>query len=224
MRVLGDGVYAAENVHVRRDESDWTVSIDELQGLCPNLAWVTLVVAWFGDDLRAGSCTIRPKVDEATKATRGAEWDVAGLTRGTAGTVSQVEGRPAYGGSPSDASVVRAIADLKARGLKVVLAPFVLMDIPAGNALPDPEGGVGQPAYPWRGLITCDPAPGRRGRPTRAPRLRMRSTRSLERRRRGILGSRTRRSCIPGRQSGAIGEWRCIMPSLPRWPAGWTPS
>ena len=47
--------------------SDWTVSIDELQALCPNLEWVTLVVAWFGDDLRAGSCTIRPKVDDATR-------------------------------------------------------------------------------------------------------------------------------------------------------------
>ena len=54
-RTLGDGVYDAENAHVRRDTSDWTVSIDELQALCPKLEWVTLVVAWFGDDLRAGS-------------------------------------------------------------------------------------------------------------------------------------------------------------------------
>ena len=44
------------------------------------------------------------------------------------------------------------IAELKARGLKVTLYPFVMMDIPAGNALPDPwTGAAPQPAYPWRG-------------------------------------------------------------------------
>jgi hypothetical protein len=31
--------------------------------------------------------------------------------------VSQHEGGPAYGGTPSDAAVLAAIADLKARGL-----------------------------------------------------------------------------------------------------------
>jgi hypothetical protein len=145
------------------------VSIDELQALCPNLEWVTLVVAWFGDDLRAGVCTIRPKVDEAEKVTRGAEWSVSGLTRATASQVSQINGRAAYGGSPSDLSVVRAIEDLKARGLNVVLAPFILMDVPAGNALPDPYTGAdGQGAYPWRGLITCIPAPGQPGSPDKS--------------------------------------------------------
>ncbi|HEX9906593.1 MAG TPA: glycoside hydrolase/phage tail family protein, partial [Propylenella sp.] len=165
-RLGGPGETLAENVHVLRDVADWTVSIDELQALCPNLEWVTLVVAWFGDDLRAGSCTIRPKVDDPDKATEGATWEVAGLTRAEAMQVSLVDERPAYGGTPNDLSVVRAIADLKARGLKVVLAPFILMDVPAGNALPDPETGeTGQPAYPWRGRITCHPAPGQPGTP-----------------------------------------------------------
>jgi hypothetical protein len=36
------------------------------------------------------------------------------------------------------------------------------MDVAQGNALPDPyTGEAGQPPYPWRGQITCDPAPGR---------------------------------------------------------------
>jgi hypothetical protein len=161
----GEGVTLAENAHVRRDVSDWTVSIDELQATCPNLEWVTLVVAWFGDDLRAGTCTIRPKVDDAAKVTSGAEWQVSGLTRATAEEVSRVGGRPAYGGSPSDLSVVRAIQDLKERGLGVLLAPFVMMDIAEGNALPNPYGGTGQPPYPWRGRITCSPAPGEPGSP-----------------------------------------------------------
>jgi len=99
-RLGGPGETLAENVHVLRDVADWTVSIDELQALCPNLEWVTLVVAWFGDDLRAGSCTIRPKVDDPDKATEGATWEVAGLTRAEAMQVSLVDGRPAYGGTP----------------------------------------------------------------------------------------------------------------------------
>ena len=39
---------------------------------------------------------------------------------------------------PSDDSVDAPDPGLKARGLKVVLYPFVMMDVPAGNALPDP--------------------------------------------------------------------------------------
>jgi hypothetical protein len=45
---------------------------------------VNLVAAWFGDDLRCGQCTIRPKVENATKETRKGgsnfPWTVAGLT------------------------------------------------------------------------------------------------------------------------------------------------
>ena len=58
------------------------------------------------------------------------------------------------------------IAELKARGLKVTLYPFLMMDIPPDNTLSDPwTGAASQPAYPWRGRITCDPAPGRAGSP-----------------------------------------------------------
>ena len=79
--------------------------------------------------------------------------------------MSLADGAPAYGGTPSDESVKRLIKDLKERDLDVVLYPFVMMDVPAGNSLPDPYGGTGQPPYPWRGRITCDPAPGRAGSP-----------------------------------------------------------
>jgi len=41
-----------------------------------------------------------------------------------------------------------------------------MMDLPAGNGLSDPwSGASSQPAYPWRGRITCDPAPGQTGSP-----------------------------------------------------------
>ena len=41
------------------------------------------------------------------------------------------------------------IAELKARGLKVTLYPFLVMDIAAGNTLTNPwTGAAPQPAYP----------------------------------------------------------------------------
>jgi hypothetical protein len=100
------------------------------------------------------------------KTTHGATWSVAGVTRSGAQRVSLVEGRPAFGGTPSDQSVRSLIAELKARGLKVTLYPFVMMDIPAGNSRVDPYTGAAmQPAYPWRGRITCHPAPDVDGSP-----------------------------------------------------------
>jgi hypothetical protein len=154
-RVLGKGKEDNENAHLSNELSDWTVSANQLQAACRNLEAVSLVVAWFGDDLRCGNCTVRPRVDGATKVTAGATWSVAGLTRSSAELVSTVDGRPAYGGTPSDFSVMHAIADLKARGLAVMFNPFLLMDVPQGNVLPNPYGGTGQPSYPWRGRITA---------------------------------------------------------------------
>ncbi|CAM5426280.1 putative protein OS=Afipia felis OX=1035 GN=NCTC12722_02668 PE=4 SV=1 [Afipia felis] len=166
VRVLGPGQSAPENRHVTTAASDVMASLDDLQATCPNLARVAIVVAWFGNDLRAGVCRIRPGVDNAVKVTSGGTWSVAGVTRPSAYLVSRINGVPSYGGTPSDSSVVRLIQELKARGLKVTLYPFLMMDIPPGNTLPDPWTGVSsQPAYPWRGRITCDPAPGVDGSP-----------------------------------------------------------
>jgi hypothetical protein len=154
------GVSESANRQVAHAPSNWAASIDELQALCPGLERVALVVAWFGDDLRAGHCTIRPKVETRGRQTQGAVWGVSGLTGASAQEVSRHAGVPAYGGTPSDASVIAAIADLKARGLEVALYPFLLMDVPPGNGLPDPHGGAEQAAHPWRGRITAEIAPG----------------------------------------------------------------
>ncbi len=144
--------------------ANWHASIDAIQALCPNLANVALVVSWFGDDLRAGQCALRPLTEPGSVDGNPYAWSVAGLTRATAGVASSPDGKPAFGGTPSDGSVIRAIRDLKARGLRVTLYPFVMMDIPPGNAKTDPwTGAAEQPSYPWRGRITCHPAPGRPG-------------------------------------------------------------
>ncbi|KPH80581.1 baseplate multidomain protein megatron [Bosea vaviloviae] len=159
------GVTESLSRHQLYGGSDVDTALGHLIALCPNLRRVSLVVSWFGDDLRAGDCKLSPRVEIAHKPTTGAEWAVAGLDRSTARVVSEVGGKPAFGGTPSDASVIRLIRRLRDDyGLEVVLYPFVMMDIPAGNALPDPaSGGAGQPQYPWRGRITCTPAPGSPG-------------------------------------------------------------
>jgi len=168
-RSLGLGASEAENVHTRQGGTDWTVSLDQLEETLPDAQSVSLVVSWFGTDLRAGHCTLRPGVEVATKATTPMTWRVAGVTRDAAHLVSTKDGRPAYGGTPSDATVIQAIADLKERGKSVVLTPFILMDVPEGNALPDPySAATSQAVYPWRGRITVDPAPGEAGTPDKS--------------------------------------------------------
>jgi len=166
VQAKGHGKSSPENRHVTYAASDIVASLDELQALAPNLERVALVVTWFGTDLRAGECRVVPAVEGATKSTSGATWSVAGVARNEARVVSTAGGSAAYGGTPSDQSVSDLIAELKRRGLKITFYPFVMMDIPAGNILPDPwTGGPSQPPYPWRGRITCDPAPGQAGSP-----------------------------------------------------------
>lgn len=161
------GVTESLTRHQLYGGSDADTALGHLMALCPNLRRVSLVVSWFGDDLRVGSCSVAPRVEIPHKPTVGAEWSVAGLSRSSARVVSQIGGRPAFGGTPSDESIVALIRRLRVDyGLEVVLYPFLMMDIPAGNGLPDPySDAASQPRYPWRGRITCDPAPGEPGSP-----------------------------------------------------------
>ncbi len=162
-QTFGLGRSRSENVHTLAGETDWQVAVDQMQAALPNASAVSLVVSWFGTDLRAGVCELKPGVERTQKDTAPIAWSVAGVGRASAYVVSTREGRPAYGGTPSDQTVVAAIEDLKARGLDVILTPFILMDVPEGNVLPDPFGGAAQGAYPWRGRITCHPAAGQAG-------------------------------------------------------------
>lgn len=165
-QVLGPGAVAVENVHSGQGGTDWSVALNQLAASCPNVGSMALVVSWFGSDLRCGQCEIAPAVDNKTKQTDIEAWRVSDTFRVSANLVSQVEGRAAFGGTPSDSSVIAAIKDTRAREMNVVFYPFIMMDIPAGNAMGDPyTGAATQPPYPWRGQITCDPAPGRVGTP-----------------------------------------------------------
>ena len=154
-RRTGPGRETAENLHGPELKSNFEASLDQLEAELPNVSRVQLVVAWFGDDLRCGECAIQPGVEIASKTTTPHGWSVAGITRGDARLVSTIDGRPSYGGTPSDESVRQAVAMLKARGYHVTLYPFLLMDIPPDNVLPDLSGAGMQPPYPWRGRISA---------------------------------------------------------------------
>ena len=130
----------AENAGSGLGRADLEVSLDQLTAQLPNVKRVNLVVGWFGTDVRAAHCKIRPGVERRDKPTDPLEWGVAGLDRASAHLISRHDGEAvAYGGTPSDETVRQAIRTLKRRGLEVVLYPFVFMDC---------EG------YPWRGRIT----------------------------------------------------------------------
>jgi hypothetical protein len=123
VRVTGPVATAPENRHQLFARADIHASLDALQALCPNLERVSVVTSWFGDDLRADLCTIAPRTEAADRETFGSTWSVGGLTRASARVVSRVDGRPAYGGTPADGSVIRLVHELKSRGLAVTLYP-----------------------------------------------------------------------------------------------------
>lgn len=165
IRYLGPGRAVGENITVNAAQSDWDISLDQLQEIHPGCDAVALVVSWFGTDLRADKCRIMPKVDNRQKQTLPSFWSVAGIERHAAAQVSMVDGRPAFGGTPSDDAVIAAIRDLTQRGLKITFYPFIMMDIAPDNNLPNFAGAIGQPAFPWRGHITADRPPNKQDEP-----------------------------------------------------------
>lgn len=163
---LGPGITRSANVHTASEETDFVASLRQLTEELPGSAGASLVVSWFGDDLRCGTCTIAPKVEQRVTDGEGMPWQVNGVTRAAAFEVSKLAGRSIYGGTPADAAVLEAIAALKAAGKEITFYPFILMDQLAGNGLADPwSDAVEQPALPWRGRITGSAAAGRPGSP-----------------------------------------------------------
>ncbi|SEM43780.1 Putative phage tail protein [Loktanella fryxellensis] len=163
------GEEVAINVNSPRGGTDFTTSLTALDEELPACKSVSLVVSWFGDDLRCGVCTVQPKVEQRDVDGDAMPWRVADIGRAQAALVARQDDRPIYGGTPADAAVVEAIAALNARGMRAMFYPFILMDQMGGNALPDPyTGQAGQPRLPWRGRITLSAAPGQAGSPDRS--------------------------------------------------------
>lgn len=161
----GAGEGAFVNAHVRTGRTDMAASMQALTTELPRCGALSLVVSWFGDDLRCGVCSLRPKVEASGRDGVEINWRSGGIGHDDAAQVPQEEGRVAYGGTPADGAVIEAIHAAKAAGQEVMFYPFILMDQLSGNGLPDPYGWIEQPALPWRGRITCDVAPGLAGSP-----------------------------------------------------------
>ncbi len=162
----GPGVNTSINVNSASGKTDFATSIEDMRGELSACGSVSLVVSWFGDDLKCDACRVMPRVEQTGFDGVGMPWSVSGVARTGAETVSQVDGRPVFGGTPADASVIEAIAEIKAGGQEVMFYPFILMDILAGNGLGDPwSGSIDQPQMPWRGRITLSAAPGQAGTP-----------------------------------------------------------
>ena len=162
----GKGGRWSANVNTPAGKPDFAQSLEVLDGELQNCGAVSLVVSWFGDDLRCDHCTLRPKVERKDAEGQNMPWSVSGLSRTAAMQIAEDGGRPVYGGTTTDAAVVEAIRALNDAGKAVMFYPFVLMDQMEGNTLPDPySDALSQPALPWRGRITTSKAAGQVGSP-----------------------------------------------------------
>ena len=138
------GVSVPSNMNSFTNEADLITSLDQLQAELPNCRHVSIISAWFGTSLDAGACEIHPGAEKRDRRLPDRTWSVAGVRRNGAYVVSADEqGRPNYGGTPSDDTVVACIRELKRRGFAVTLYPFLLMDT------------LG---FPWRGRISASSA------------------------------------------------------------------
>ncbi|KRS12035.1 phage host specificity protein [Roseovarius atlanticus] len=163
----GPGSQQPANVNSPSGKTDFLTSLGQMTGELKGLKSTSLIVSWFGDDLRCGQCTIRPKVEQAQYDAGNMPWQVGPLTRQTAQLVpTDDEDRQVYGGTPTDQAVIEAIQALNNAGTDVMYYPFILMDQMPGNGLPDPYSEAeDQPVLPWRGRITTSLAPNRDGSP-----------------------------------------------------------
>ena len=133
------GEERALNLNTGERRADFLVSLDQLQRDLPLVERAALTVAWFGDDVAAGNCAIRPGVETRQRRTVPWSWGVDGETRETAYLISaDSDGNANYGGTPADRATVQAITEMTARGIAVTLTPFLMMDAPG---------------FPWRGRI-----------------------------------------------------------------------
>ena len=157
-----NGARWSANINSPSGKTDFATSLEALDEELPGMGAASLIVSWFGNDLRCGECRVHPKVEDAVIEGEDMPWSVSGLTRSTAQVIVEKDGRPIYGGTPTDASVVEAIQAMNDAGKAVMFYPFILMDQLEGNTLPDPySDALTQPALPWRGRITLSEVSGR---------------------------------------------------------------
>ncbi len=119
-------------------------SLNQLQITCQNIEWISPVVCWFGNNINARDCTIKPAVEfKDVNLSYSEEWLVGGYNRNTAYEITKDNfNNPLYGGSVNDASVVRYLTEIKKRKLNIMFYPMFFLDVQK---------------KPWRGRLTTDP-------------------------------------------------------------------
>ncbi|GGX56178.1 phage host specificity protein [Litorimonas cladophorae] len=142
--IVEEGIRPGEtqplNMNNLSGKADIELALDQLQAQLPSCTNVSIISSWFATSTDIATCEIRPGVERRSRNIRHHTWRVGRATRATAHLVSaDDEGRPNFGGTPSDESLIQAIRAIKARGMSVTLYPFILVDT-AG--------------FPWRGRIT----------------------------------------------------------------------
>ncbi|MDO5641880.1 MAG: glycoside hydrolase TIM-barrel-like domain-containing protein, partial [Paracoccus sp. (in: a-proteobacteria)] len=167
---LGFGTRQPANSASALAATDFMASMAALGRELPRVGSVSLVVSWFGDDLRVGHCSVQPKVEQRRRDGDAMAWRAGGIRRAEAAEVARQDDRPIYGGTPADDAVIQALRAIAKAGKKAVFYPFILMEQVSGNGRPDPwSGAPDQPVMPWRGRITAEIAPGRDGSPDGTP-------------------------------------------------------
>lgn len=136
-----DFAYSVDDVPASlEDNTDWQKLLAKLKAN-PAIEMVWLEPEWYGNNLNAADCTIKPKtrlgdVDDTNN------WNVQVLQRYDVDQVSEsligTEMVRPLGGTISDGSLIRTIQHLKAAGYKVGLRPKLVMDIPYDSGLPMP--------------------------------------------------------------------------------------
>ncbi|MEI4233318.1 baseplate multidomain protein megatron [Roseovarius sp. D22-M7] len=164
---FGFGSSGISNINTPSEQPDFVTSLEALTQELPECRATSLIVGWFGTDLRCADCRIHPRVEQKRFDAGNMPWQVAGISRAQAGEVPKdAEGREVYGGTPADQAVIEAILALQAAGQDVLYYPFILMEQMQGNDLPDPwSDAADQAVLPWRGRITTSKAPEQPGSP-----------------------------------------------------------
>ncbi|MBC6407077.1 MAG: glycoside hydrolase/phage tail family protein [Rhodobacteraceae bacterium] len=159
------GQVRAANLSTPALQPDFKVSRAQLGASLSRCRRVSLVLSWFGDDLRCNHCQVSPMVEQRSPDAD-MPWQVAGRTRQNARVLPQLHGRAIYPGTPTDESVVQALRELRHRNMRAMIYPTLLMIQLPDNRRPDPwSHAPHQPSLPWRGRITVSKAPGRAGSP-----------------------------------------------------------
>ena len=117
--------------HDQTGKSDAEVSLDRMEARYDNLESLAVIVTWYGDTAD-DTMTIEPRLDLATgDPIFSTTWEIGSYNRSnTQDTTLKANGKANVGGSPGDVGLIDFVEECNARGIKVMLYPFLQMDTP----------------------------------------------------------------------------------------------